>query len=113
MAQTSFSKTATAQPQDAGEWRDMLKKVLLNNIRAANSSLAVYGANGGVSASLLVTATRDGRVADIRIVSSTGRASLDAALVRAASRTRQVAPFTADMGQNAVSLLLQLGTTRG
>lgn len=109
LAQTSFSKSANPAPTNSNEWRDALQRALMNSLRRADSSLAMQGSTAGIAAALSVTVARAGQITDVRIAQSSGRPSLDAALVRAAARTKQVAPFTSDMGGDAVTLTLGLG----
>lgn len=111
-AQTSFGSNAGAAPTNSREWADMLSDELMRNIRAADSSLAVHGITSKVSPALGITVTRNGQIASIRLVKTSGNAALDKAIIRAASRTKRVAPFTDDMQGQTVSLTLQLGTVR-
>lgn len=111
-AQTSFGSNAGAAPTNSREWADMLSDELMRNIRAADSSLAVHGITSKVSPTLGITVARNGQIADIRLVKTSGNAALDKAIIRAASRTKQVAPFTADMQGQAIQFTLQLGTVR-
>lgn len=111
-AQTSFGSNAGAAPANSREWADMLSDELMRNIRAADSSLAVHGITSKVSSTLGITVARNGQIADIQILESSGKAALDKAIIRAASRTKQVAPFTADMQGQAINFTLQLGTVK-
>ncbi|RMC37711.1 TonB family protein [Paracoccus alkanivorans] len=111
-AQTSFGGSADAAPTNSREWADMLNNELMRNIRTADSSLAVHGIASKVSPALGITVARNGQITDIRLVKTSGNAALDKAIIRAASRTKQVAPFTADMQGQAISFTLQLDTVR-
>lgn len=112
-AQTSFSKGATANPQNEAEWHAALGRELNRNLRSANTSLAVFGGGDNVAAAIAVTVARNGQVTSVRMAQSTGRPNLDQALLRAVSRTTQVAPFTPDMRAGSISFVMQIGTTRG
>lgn len=103
----------TAGPKNQAEWKEALDKTLMRNIRSANSSFSTYGGGAQTTAVLGISVTRDGRVIDIRILESAGNSGLDAALLRAASRTKIVAPFTQDMKGDVNFFLLALGTQRG
>lgn len=111
-AQTSFGKDQEiAAPTNQDEWADQLHDNLMNSIAASRSSLALHGTLG-TDSELAVTVARDGRVTDIKLVESTGRPAMDQGLLRAASRTKQVAPFTPDMKGDAVTMNLGLKVSR-
>lgn len=111
-AQTSFGNQRPA-PQNKDEWTAALSRELTQNLRAANSSLSAAGSASNVSATIAVTVARNGQVVDVAIVEGTGRRELDRGLLRAVSRTTQVAPFTPDMRDATVIYVMQIGTQRG
>lgn len=112
-AQTSFGKNSTAEPKNAAEWQDAAGDALMKNLRRANSSLAMQGSVHGISGAIAMSVARNGQVLQVGMAQSTGRPSLDAALLRAASRTKQVAPFTPDMtGGDVMTLTVMLGVQR-
>ena len=111
-AQTSFGKISVA-PTNAREWEAAAHAQLLNSVRRANSSLAMQGAVGNIRALLAIAITPDGRIVDVQVMHSTGRASLDQALIRALSRTDPLTPFTPDMKGELYIHTLGLGVRSG
>ena len=112
-AQTSFGRSETVAPQNAEEWSEQTTDHLRRALRRSDSALNSVGANRSHSTTVAIVITRDGRVADVQIVESSGSTAMDAAFVRHFSRIEGIPAFTPDMAGPAIVLTLPIGTKRG
>lgn len=110
-AQTSFGRDRVAEPKNEAEWLQVAAQTVFNNIRSADSALQARGASM-VSTMIVAIVAPDGKVVSIAQAKPTGMRSLDAALLRAASRTKQVVPFTPDMKREYTPVIIPIGTQR-
>lgn len=109
VSQTSFG--AQAQPADERAWMRAADAALADALRGANSALLGNVANLTVDVSL--TLNRDGRIAQVAILRSSGRPSIDDAVVRALMRHEGVPAFSPDMLGDARTVTFTMGTARG
>ncbi|WP_022707696.1 hypothetical protein [Paracoccus zeaxanthinifaciens] len=110
-AQTSFG-AAPVSVQNREEWSRATAGALEAAMRRMGSSLVGQGHMMGISLEVGLVIARDGSVRQANILRSSGRPSIDAAVQRGFSRDLGIPPFSSDMTDDSVSLVLPMGTVR-
>lgn len=98
-------------PQNARQWDAVLRQEIRRSLRRSDTALNTTGGNSRKSGAVALVITRDGRVADVVILRSKGKA-MDAAYVRSFSNMR-LPPFTPDMQGDAITVSFEIGVKAG
>ncbi|MTE00867.1 hypothetical protein GIY56_11240 [Paracoccus sp. YIM 132242] len=98
-------------PQNARQWNAMLRQEIRRSLRRSDTALNTTGGNARRSGAVALIITRDGRVSDVVILRSKGKA-MDAAYVRSFSNMR-LPPFSPDMQGDAITVSFEIGVKPG